>query len=299
MSSLPRLNSRERDPVFPDRVVRGLHFRFYTFVLCLSWELHLPLADALKRLDAEVGREHFSPCESWALELYEEGRTSFEEGKAVTRLLADSIQPGEEAREVLPLVERCLPPGKRSVLRQQPLFTQFRQRMEALSKPWLVRLFQQEALPEKNPSVTVEREDAFRQFLTLPGFRDAFVRYWHTPPKDRTNRETRILILIAALVRGVGDWHAPDGRERLRQSLMAECHFTEISARDILDVSNTLHIATLNPVFLGQSLAAEAGESDRQNFTHWLEQLSRVEGPATSRRQFAETALRELSCRSL
>ncbi len=272
--------------------------RFLCLYACLGWELHLNRTE-IEQTIRQLQQESRLPAYlQWLVELYSESRTSLEEGRAVLAHLLFEDNGVARARLTWSLFTQLLPKSKLTGSRSHPLLSLLERisRRSGRDLPAMDRdamglgpTKASRSLPE------IERELAFNDFLSTPGFRDAFQAYWRKGPKNRNCRQTRVLILIASMVAICSNFSTEQEIADLKGALQEQCHFSEQTADNILSLVRDLHHEQLDYIWLALSFATDATDRDLRAFADFVQSASEDPHLLPGKRMKAQAIHEQLS----
>lgn len=275
-----------------------LRFRIACFTYCLGDECGLSEDVVSLLVERILDRKATSAYQRWILELYTESPSSFAEGRAVLAQLLQLMTGFRQTARVRKAMICQLPARHQATAESHPLMTNwkpirlasedtgFRRFRHAigLGREYDIRDF----LPQ------IERESAFNTFLEIPGFREAFERFWHQPPKHRDNLRTRVLVVLAGILASTIELQTDEQRSTVKRRIEQECHTSSQTASDILDIASGLHAEQLPVTELGERLIADAADADRKNFWALLQIISDSPQVSEGKRERAATLHNQL-----
>ena len=245
---------------------------------CLTWEIGGARAsqywesirDYIKTSDL------LSEMERWGCELYEEASPSAQEERSVlSRINARLDHPREVIRFRQAILD-LLPSSIIEVAAKHRM-------MNSLSVPegysrlrtWLAEHKLAGLRPEP-PAVTplATREADFLQFIEYPYFLEGFRMFWQQSPKFRNNKETRVLLCVAASLSQMlacddaaewQDWSARLGRIG---------SYTEKTQRDVAELCVAMSGESYDVQELAYRLFVDAQKVDKQNIVTFCQRYS-------------------------
>ncbi|GHB95002.1 hypothetical protein [Cerasicoccus arenae] len=273
---------------------RALRLRLICFYLCLSWELYLDSAEVKDRVEGLLAHAELTAYQRWVVELFQEERTSLEDGRSAFAQLKAIVRRYRNGKRVRELLLSLLPANKRAAAERHPLMGDFighRSGPTHLFSTRRARISSRQESGDKLP--TSEREAVFDDFLTRPGFLESFELYWRKSPKNRDNKRTRVLVLAAAIVAMISPLKIEEETEREMKLLQRSCHFSVESCEAVMRICRRLMPEQLSPGWVAQSFIADATDGDRANFAEMIEDTLKSKSLPTSYRNTAERLLDE------
>lgn len=275
---------------------KELRLRLICFYLCLSWELYLDQREVGEQLEQLLANAGLTAYQRWIVELYQEERTSLEDGRAAFARLKAVVRRYHNGKAVREFLFSVLPDGKQATAARHPLMGDlvghragpthlFGARRARIAN----RMQSGDSLP------VVEREAAFDEFLKRPGFLEAFQTYWHQPPKERDNKRTRVLILAAAIVAMITPLTEASDADRETKVLQRHCLFSEETSEAIIHICRLLYPEQLNPAWIAQSFLADATEADCESYARLIEAAADNESLPLAYRRVAERLKQEFA----
>lgn len=128
--------------------------------------------------------------------------------------------------------------------------------------------------PSASPAPLAVREADFLRFIEYPYFLKGFRRFWHQAPKNRHNKETRVLLCIAA---ALSQMVACDQREPLEiwsQRLARMASYSEQTQQDITDLCLEMQDESYEAQELFYRIFVDANKVDRQNLISFCQRYS-------------------------
>ena len=272
--------------------------RFLCLYACLGWELHLDPLEVERDIRKLQRESHLPAYLQWVIELYSESRTSLEEGRAVLAHLLAESNAGARARLSWAMLCELLPKSKLANTRFNPLLKLLERISERGGRELTVMDRDAVGLGQVSPPQvlpSIEREEAFNDFLSTPGFREAFEEFWRKGFKNRNCRQTRVLVLVAAIVAICSHNHTGYDAVELKHTLQAQCHFSEQTAEDILQIVPGLHHEQLDAVWLALSFATDATGTDLGGFAEFVKHAQSDTSLPPGKREKARAIYEQLS----
>ncbi|MBC2594185.1 hypothetical protein H5P28_07910 [Ruficoccus amylovorans] len=244
---------------------------------CLSWEIAgKMLRENWSRLRAVwQSLDALKPEDRRLIELYEEFAPTVSEERYLTHRI-EKLVPTSKSRQTLALwMLSCLPDELEKAAARHPLIRDWLSPTER-SLPF--RLLRRpkaasgQSAEELFPAES-EREEDFAQFLAMPGFEKIFEHYWHQPPKNRTNRLTRALVTVAAIL---SHFFTPQQFKRgsaLRAHLKGVCHFSDATVDELCDIARKLESHWYQTADLAYRLLVDTRPRDRLNIAEMIRTL--------------------------
>jgi len=158
---------------------------------CLGWEVLSDVRPLLSSLRENWrDRQAFSPLQRAVFELYEEQPTTVAETRMLGSHIIERLVDKSVVRAVLSNGVSRLPEEARVSARRHPLLLGIETRIQSQNMVSWKSFFRRQRTRTSIPDILpgIERESDFLEFLSLPGFRDAFEKYWHFGPRARTAR---------------------------------------------------------------------------------------------------------------
>ncbi len=260
---------------------REMAYATFTMAFILSWEMLQNPYELWPKLRRESrlcpGLTHE---DWWKLELYEESFPTVQEGRAAAErfwhLAPTSFQQGKRFRESL---RQLLPHGLRSTVSKHPYWKKdisgwfshafFSRRKESAVSP------SKSSLEEEIP----DRERDFNHFLSLPGFRSCFEAFWRKDPKNRSNHDTRALVVIGRIVACFGLPCSPAAENHLRHLLASESFFSEQTVDDVMTVARRLQRFSCPMHELAERLIIDTTHADRKNIVRLIPEFMKEISP--------------------
>jgi hypothetical protein len=244
---------------------------------CLSWETagKVVRENWTKLRGIWQSLETLKPEDRRLIELYEESAPTVNEERYLTRRI-EKLVPTSKPRQVLATwMLGCLPDDLEKAAARHPLIRDWLSPTQRGLPFMLLRRpkappgqGEEEALP-----VESEREEDFAQFLAMPGFEKAFEQYWHRAPKDRTNKLTRALVTIAAIL---SHFFSPQQFQKgsaVRAYLKGVCHFSDITVDELCEIARQLESHWYQTADLAYRLLVDARLRDRLNIDEMIRTL--------------------------
>lgn len=257
---------------------KDLRLRLICFYLCLSWELYLDQEEVSEQVEALLKNAGLSAYQRWVVELYQEERTSLEDGRAAFARLKAIVRRYRNGKNVREMLLSLIPEHKQGAAVRHPLMGDFighragpthlfSTRRASIAKPQ----DSADQLPK------VEREAAFDEFLKQTGFLESFELYWRQPPKNRDNKRTRVLVLAAAIVALITPM-AEDSEEEAEMGLLQRrCHFSAETCEAIMRICHRIYREQLNTTWIARSFVTDATEADRMSYEHMVKEAAEDE----------------------
>jgi hypothetical protein len=245
---------------------------------CLTWEI-----GGMRASQYWQGIREFidqskllSEKDRWVCELYEESSpTAQEERSILARINAKLVHP----RVVLSYRQAIL-----AILPEELAETAAKHRlMNSLTVPegynpirsWLAQHKIADLSRTKVEKVPLAaREADFVRFIEHPYFLEGFRRYWHQAPKSRNNKQTRVLLCIAAALSQMVSFDDESELKGWSERLSKIGNFTEQTLKDITDLSLAMNNESYDAQELGYRLFVDAKEVDRINLTTFCNRYS-------------------------
>lgn len=268
---------------------RELRLRLICFYLCLSWELYLDQQEVNEQVEHLLVNADLSAYQRWVLELYQEDRTSLEEGRSAFARLKAIVRKHHNGKAVREFLFTLLPKSKQDAASRHPLMGDLVGHRAGPTHLFATRRARIANRMEAGNSLpAVEREAAFDDFLKRPGFLESFELYWRQPPKNRDNKRTRVLILAAAVVAMITPLTEEEDSEQEIKLLQRRCHFSVETGEAIIRICRRLYPEQLNPTWVAQNFLADATDADRDSYAKLLEEASADESLPINYRRAAE-----------
>jgi len=246
---------------------RELRLRLICFYLCLSWELYLDQREVNEQIEQLLVGAELSAYQCWVVELFQEERTSLEEGRACFARLKAVVRRLHNGKAVQEFLLSLLPDSKQAAATRHPLMGDLVGHRSGPTHLFATRRARIASRMESGDSVPqVERQEVFDEFLKRPGFLEAFELFWRQPPKNRDNKRTRVLVLAAAIVAMITPLTEEDDNDREIGTLQRQCHFSVETGEAIIRICRRLYPEQLNPAWVAQSFIADATETDRESY---------------------------------
>jgi len=251
------------DNASEDFLVAGLSY-------CLLWELW---GDASEDDFAEHKERVERRCElterdHWRLELYEESSPTAQEERSLLDRLQRYRRYAGNGVSIADSIVALLPPQLQERAARHSLL----RRIDPPSPGWFARLFRRRGTaPRADPAPLADREADFERFLNLPGAVEGFRRFWRRPPKNRDNRQTRVLVILGMALGQSIDLETESKRHRWLERLERACHFSEQTRDDLLEVAAMTNEASYNAEELAYCIMIDARNRDQANFVAFLE----------------------------
>ena len=241
---------------------------------CATWEVAGSRApehwEGIRHyLEEEAGLEE---RQRWAAELYEEGPPTAQEERSVQYRIEDGFNGPRDALAFRERVLALVPEALRTTVAGHSLLRHLEAPREfGRLKQWLAQW--RLAGPGRRRFVAqplAEREADFLRFLELPFAVEGFRRFWHQAPKYRNNRQTRVLVCVAAaLGQLVGAAESADIREWAAR-LAAGCAFSDQTRDDIAGLAEEMSAYFYDPEELAYRLVVDAKPIDKQNLREFV-----------------------------
>ncbi len=246
---------------------------------CLTWELAGPRAASAwggirEYADADGGLGERS---RWMAELYEESPPSAQEERSLMRRLEPMLQTGREVKRLRDELLALLPEAMResaaghSLMRPLSVPSEYNK-----LKAWLLgKQVSAQRLRIVGETSLAEREVEFERFLEQPFFLEGFRRFWRHPPKFRTNRQTRVLLTLAAALSQMIELEQVADFSMWKKRLAEDCHFTDQTQDDLSYLVEHMADFSYDPQELAYRLFVDAKDADKRNLRGFMEHYSK------------------------
>lgn len=236
---------------------------------CLTWEVagtRAPEQWGLLRQALRTSDE-LAEHERWAAELYEERLPTAQEERTLLSRLEQVIHSRRQMEEMKALIQSLLPESLRAAAAKHSLLQALQLPQEpSVVQTWLKRSGLHLPATADTPlpwgGCLGEREADFERFLSLPRFEDNFRKYWHSGPKNRSNRETRALVTIGAIFGQSLRIGTPAELEQWTKRLGSGCHYSSQTQIDVLDIAADTAGESYDATELTYRLLADANPQD-------------------------------------
>ncbi|MDQ8195029.1 hypothetical protein QEH59_11375 [Coraliomargarita sp. SDUM461004] len=250
---------------------------------CLSWEI------AGARANQHWAKIHnyieqsntLSETERWICELYEESSPTAQEERSVLYRMNLRLHNPRVVLKFRQEVLQLLPESIVDLAAKHRL-------MNPLTVPrgygplrtWLaernIKGFRPAPLPlaASAPPTLAAREADFLQFIEFPYFLEAFRRYWHRAPKNRNNKQTRILLTVAAALGQMMTFDSSDEIQEWCNRLAQIGSYTEQTQLDVADLCLIMVGESYDAHELAYRLLVDAQKVDRQNVINFCERYA-------------------------
>lgn len=244
---------------------------------CLTWELFGAKAPSYwdhlhEYIEEESG---LNERERWTLELYEEVAPTVQEERSILGRLVPLLNKPVQLMAARDVILTVLPKeSSEAALRHSLLRPLQIPDDQNVLKKWLSGLGAKTSLDSNGYSEMASslstREADFNHFLLQPFFVEGFRRFWHKPPKKRSNRQTRALVGISA---ALSQMICPDdlGQTEYWCHRVAEaCHLTKQTEKDVYSLVAEMVAFTYDASELAGRIFADASVVDKQNFSLFM-----------------------------
>ncbi|QYY35425.1 hypothetical protein [Ruficoccus sp. ZRK36] len=256
---------------------------------CLSWETGgkmmrenwTTLREIVQQLDT------LKPEDRRLIELYEESAPTVNEERYLTRRI-EKLVPTPKARQALGTwILSCLPEDLSVTAARHPLIRDWLTPGQRGLPFMLLRRSRSVSAQTEEDSLPAEseREEDFAQFLAMPGFEKTFEQYWHRDPKDRTNKLTRALVTIGAILSHFFSAEQFNKGSAVRSYLKGVCHFSDITVDELCDIARQLESHWYQSTDLAYRLLVDARLRDRLNIDEMVSTLDLDERTTPEDRQ--------------
>ncbi|WP_309383641.1 hypothetical protein [Cerasicoccus frondis] len=246
---------------------KELRLRLICFYLCLSWELYLDQSEVAEQVEQLLVGANITAYQKWVVELYQEERTSLEDGRSAFARLKGVVRRCHNGRQVREFLFSLLPAGKQGAAAKHPLMGDLVGHRSGPTHLFGVRRAKIANRIEPGSTLpVVEREAEFDRFLKQTGFLESFELYWRQPPKNRDNKRTRVLVLAAAIVAMTTPLTVEEDMKREIELLQRRCHFSVETGEAIIRICHHLYPEQLDAVWIAQSFITDAESADRDNY---------------------------------
>ena len=242
---------------------------------CLTWELAGTRARGQWQLIAcfVAAENRLNQRQRWMLELYEEGPPSAQEERSLrSQIEIYLLQPRDVAyirAGILSLLPESLRPAAEAHSLMRGLSVQSSEYGKLTS--WVFNSNRRRLKMAPASSVALaEREQEFNRFLELPYFVESFQGFWRVAPKRRSNRRTRVLLCLGAVMSQMVRGDDAASCELWAGRLAAMCHLGAQTKHDICRLMRQMHAGSYDVQELAYRLLVDARAIDQQNLQRFI-----------------------------
>jgi hypothetical protein len=220
-----------------------------------------------------TGNNDLDERQCWTIELYEEGPPTAQEERSIrSRIDAYLHQPRDVAYFCSGILN-LLPEHLREAAMAHSFMNGLAMPPTGYSKlkSWVMswKMARLKTSPVRHMPIA-EREEDFRRFLEQPYFVESFRRFWRVGPKCRSNRRTRVLVCIGAVLSQIVRVDETVDFDLWTNRLTATCYFTSQTRDDLRSLIDEMSAISYDVQELGYRLLVDAREVDQQNLQSFI-----------------------------
>lgn len=245
---------------------------------CLTWEVGGVRASQYWPGIREYVQQHesFTETERWVSELYEESSpTAQEERSIISRINARLDHPRRAVtfrQSILALLPAPLneAAAKHRLMNSLALPEGYGRLRSWLAEHKIARLGPE---PVELPPLS-SREADFQRFIENPYFIEGFRKFWKQAPKYRDNKQTRVLLCVAAALSQMVLCDDAAGLKEWSHRLGRIGSYTEQTRHDVAELSLAMLDESYDAQELGYRLFIDAKEADRKVLVNFYERYN-------------------------
>lgn len=244
---------------------------------CLTWEVRGAHASQHWSKIHQYVKDQgdLTETERWICELYEEMSPSAQEERSILSRINARLDHPRRVVFFRKSILALLPDSLQEAAAKHHL-------MHALVLPqgygrirsWLAEHTFSRLRSASEPVPLATREADFLCFIEQPYFIEGFRKFWKQEPKYRNNKQTRVLLSVAAALSQMVAYQ--DTAELIEWShrLGRMGNYTEQTCCDVSELSLTMLNESYDPQEIGYRLLVDAKESDRRVLVSFCERYA-------------------------